>query len=87
MKKLAKIFSTLFSMEQTVALRLQEQPYIILIPKSILEKYKIFSENLSFDLVIQDKRIALLGPLATGPEVMQHPLEEEVTHELRKSGR
>lgn len=83
MKRLAKISSTLFSMEQTVALRLQEQPYIILIPKSILEKYKIFSENLSFDLVIQDKRIALLGPLTTGPEVMQHPLVEEVTHELR----
>lgn len=83
MKKLAKISSTLFSMEQTVALRLQEQPYIILIPKSILEKYKIFSENLSFDLVIQDKRIALLGPLTTGPEVMQHPLEEEATHESR----
>ena len=84
MKKLAKISSTLFSMEQTVALRLQEQPYIILIPKSILEKYKIFSENLSFDLVIQDKRITLLGPLTKGPEVMQHPQKEEVTHDLRR---
>lgn len=84
MKKLAKIPSTLFSTEQTVALRLQERPYIILIPKSILEKCKIFSENLSFDLVIQNKRIALLGPLTTGPEVMQHPLEEEVAHELQR---
>ena len=83
MKKLAKIPSTLFSTEQTVALRLQEQPYVILIPKSILEKCKIFSENLSFDLVIQNKRIALLGPLVACPEVMQHPREEEVTHELR----
>ena len=82
MKKLAKIPSTLFSIEQTVALRLQERPYIILIPKSILEKCKIFSENLSFDLVIQNKRIALLGPLTTGPEVMQHPLKGKVTHEL-----
>ena len=87
MKKLAKISSTLFSREQTVALRLQEQPYIILIPKSILEKHKIFSENLSFDLVIQDKRIALLGPLMKGPEVMQHPLEEEATHDLHRSDR
>lgn len=83
MKKLAKISSTLFSTEQTVALRLQEQPHIILIPKSILEKCKIFSENLSFDLVIQNKRITLLGPLVAGPEVMQHPQEEEATHELR----
>jgi len=82
MKRLAKISSTLFSTEQTAALRLQEQPYIILIPKSILEKYKIFSENLSFDLVIQNKRIALLGPLTTGPEVMQHP-RKEITHESR----
>jgi len=83
MKKLAKISSTLFSRDQTVALRLQEQPYIILIPKSILEKHKIFSENLLFDLVIQDKRITLLGPLTKGPEVMQHPLVGEVTHESR----
>ena len=84
MKKLAKIPSTLFSKEQTVALRLQEQPYIILIPKSILENCKIFSENLSFDLVIQNKRIALLGPLTTGPEVMQYPLKEEITHVLQR---
>jgi len=83
MKKLAKISSTLFSKEQTIALRLQEQPYIILIPKSILEKHKIFSENLSFDLVIQNKRIVLLGPLTTDPEVMQYPLREEITHELQ----
>ena len=87
MKKLAKISSTLFSKEQTVALRLQEQPYIILIPKSILEKNKIFSENLSFDLVIQNKRIALLGPLMTGPEVMQYPLRKEITHELCRTDR
>jgi len=83
MKKLAKISSALLSTQLTAALRLQEQAYIILIPKSVLKKHKIFSENLSFDLVIQDKRIALLGPLATGHEVMQHPLKEEATHESR----
>ena len=87
MKKLAKISSALLSTQLTAALRLQKQSYIILIPKSILEKHKIFSENLLFDLVIQDKRIALLGPLATGPEVMQHPLEEEATHDLRRTVR
>jgi len=68
MKKLATIYSTFFSKEQTVALQLQEQPYIILIPKSILAKYGINSDNLSFDLVLDKNRITLLGP-TTEPEV------------------
>jgi len=69
MKKLATIYSTLFSKEQTIALKLQEQPYIILIPKSILAKYGIKSDNLSFDLVLDNNRIMLLGPTKAEPEV------------------
>ncbi len=68
MKKLATISSTLFSKEQTVALKLQEQPYIILIPKSILAKYGINSENVIFDLVLENNRIMLLGPSKAEPE-------------------
>jgi len=68
MKRLAIISSSLFSKEQTVALKLQEQPYIILIPKSILAKYGINSENLSFDLVLDNNRIKLLGPTKAEPE-------------------
>ena len=68
MKKLASIPSILFSKEQTIALKLQEQPYILLIPKSILAKYGINSDNLSFDLVLDDNRIMLLGPSKTEPE-------------------
>ena len=62
MKKLASLPSFLFSKEQTAALRLQEQPYIILIPKSLIQKCKIYSENLSFDLTISNNRLTLLGP-------------------------
>jgi len=68
MRKKISIPATLFSKEQTVALKLQEQPYIILIPKSILEKYGINSDNLSFDLVLDNNRITLLGPVKAEPE-------------------
>jgi len=68
MKKIATISSILFSKEQTAALKLQDQPYIILIPKSILAKYGITSDNLSFDLVLDNNRITLLGPSKTEPE-------------------
>ena len=68
MRKKISIPSTLFSKEQTVALKLQEQPYIILIPKSILAKYGINSENLIFDLVLDNNRITLLGPSKPEPE-------------------
>ena len=68
MKKLATIPSFLLSKEHTAALKLQEQPYIILIPKSILAKYGITSDNLIFDLVLDNNRITLLGPTKAEPE-------------------
>ena len=70
--KSIQIHSFLLSKEQTVALKLQEQSYIILIPKSILQKYKIFSDNLCFDLILDNNRISLLGPTTERvPEVNQ----------------
>lgn len=62
MKKLAILLSSLFSKELGAALKLQEQQYVLLIPKSILEKYKISSENITFELVLDNNRITLLGP-------------------------
>ena len=56
------VFSSLLSREQTRALGLQEQPYIILIPKSILQKKGIFGDELCFNLVISDNKITLVGP-------------------------
>jgi len=72
MKKLATIPSTLFSKEQTTALKLQEQQYVLLIPKSLLTKHGISSENISFDLILDKNRISLLGPSTReDPEVNQ----------------
>ena len=62
MNILATFISTLFSKELTASLKLQEQPYVIIIPKSILEKHGINSENITFDLVLNNNRITLLGP-------------------------
>ena len=62
MKKLATFLSSLFSKELCAALKLQEQQYVLLIPKSLLEKYKISSENITFELILDNNRITLLGP-------------------------
>ncbi len=68
MKKLAILPSSLFSKEQTISLKLQEQQYVLLIPKSIFTKYKISSENITFDLILDNNRITLLGPsIPVGP--------------------
>jgi len=79
MKKLASLPSILFSKEQTVALKLKEQPYIILIPKSILQKHGITDENLDFKLVINENKITLLGPELPNPRVRQPTAKEIVT--------
>jgi len=68
MKKLAILLSSLFSKELCAALKLQEQQYVLLIPKSIFEKYKISSENITFELILDKNRITLLGPpVPAGP--------------------
>ena len=68
MKKLAILQSSLFSKELSAALKLQQQQYLLLIPKSLLEKYKIYSENITFELILDNNRITLLGPhVPAGP--------------------
>jgi len=68
MKKLATLQSSLFSKELSAALKLQQQQYVLLIPKSLLEKYKIYSENITFELILDNNRITLLGPhVPAGP--------------------
>jgi len=61
MKNLARIPSQLLSKEQSSDLKLNEQPYIILIPKSLLQKQGIVSTDISFDLFIDsDKKLSLV---------------------------
>jgi len=76
-----KIPSQLFSKEQAAALKLQDQPYIILIPKSILQKYGIISDNVDFDFTIINNKITLVGPLIPNPRVSRHPKLEECHNE------
>jgi len=55
----------LLSKELSVQLRLQEQHFVVLIPKRLVPY-----DELSFELVIENNRISLLGPKKV-PEVNQ----------------
>jgi len=57
MKKLASIPSFLLTKEQVTQLKLQNQHYVLLIPKKFVE-----SSNPTFDLIIQNGRLSLIGP-------------------------
>ncbi len=61
-KNLAHIPSILLKRELSSNLKLKEPPYIILVPKSIIQKLGIFDESLDFDLVINENKITLVGP-------------------------
>jgi len=78
MKKLAKIPSQLLSKDLTESLHLNEQPYIILIPKNLLSS--INSDSITFDLVLEKGKISLIGPdLSSDPRVTQSVVGESVT--------
>ena len=62
MKKLARIPSFLLSPNEAAKLRLQNQAYMIIIPKKLVENFDILSSELSFDLIIENNRLSLLGP-------------------------
>ena len=67
MKKLAKIPSFLLSKELSTQLKLQNQYYVILIPKKF-----VTTSDPTFDLVLENNRISLLGPTVEPvPEVNQ----------------
>jgi len=57
MKKLAKLHSFLLSKELSTQLKLQNQHYIVLIPKKF-----VTSSDPTFDLIIQNNRLSLIGP-------------------------
>ncbi len=71
MKKLAKIPSFLLSKEMSAALKLEQQSYLIIIPKNILEELDVVSTYLSFDLVILDNKLSLLGPKLSNASVIK----------------
>jgi len=57
MKKLASIPSFLLTKELATQLKLQSQHYVVLIPKKFVE-----SSDPTFDLIIQNERLSLIGP-------------------------
>ena len=61
MKTLARIPSFLLTPKDTQQLRLQNQAHLLIIPQKLIEKFNLTSE-LSFDLVIENNRLSLLGP-------------------------
>ena len=67
MKKLARIPTFLLTPKDTQMLRLQNQAHLLIIPKKLIEKYNLPSD-LSFDLIIQNNRLSLLGPEITPRE-------------------
>ena len=75
MKTLGKIPSHLFSYAQTASLKLKEQHYLILIPRRILQKYGIEDDEIYFNLVINERKLSLVGPSLPSPQVKQPGLE------------
>jgi len=58
MKKLASLPSFLLTKELSTQLKLQNQHYVVLIPKKF-----VTSSDLTFDLVVQNNRLSLIGPI------------------------
>lgn len=65
MKSLARIPSFLLTPNEAAKLRLQNQAYMIIIPKKLIENFDILSSELSFDLIYEKNRLSLLGPEST----------------------
>jgi len=63
MEKIAKVSSQLITASQATELKLKNQHYVIIIPLRLIEKLGIFSEEIDFDLVIDNSnKLALIGP-------------------------
>ena len=58
-KLIAKIPCKILSKESTAALKLEEQPYLPFIPKSLLQKIGITKDEFSVDLVVEGKKMSL----------------------------
>jgi len=63
MKSLAKISSQLISEDQTVDLKLKKQHYIMILPKHLIQHLGIVSDEIDFELVIDNSnKLTLIGP-------------------------
>lgn len=82
MKKLASVSAQLLTKENCTALKLKEESYLILIPKSIIQKAGFIQNDLIFDLIKNDQnKLSLLGRESSSlPRVSKTiPLEEIIS--------
>ena len=71
MKPIAEIPGQLIKREIAYQLRLEEEPYLILIPKSILTNKGITTKDLEFELFVENNKISLVGEAVAVPKVRQ----------------
>lgn len=77
MKKIAEIPCQLIERDLASSLKLNEQPYLLLIPKQIISSQGITENNITFDLVVKDGKLSLVGPsISTSPRVTQSSVGE-----------
>jgi hypothetical protein len=77
MKKLAEIPCQLMERGLASSLKLNEQPYLILIPKPMIASQGITENIITFELVVNDGKLSLIGPTITkSPRVTQSTVEE-----------
>ncbi len=63
MESLAKISSQLISEDQSVDLKLKKHHYIMILPKYLINNLGIVSDEIDFELVINNSnKLALIGP-------------------------
>ncbi len=79
MKSLAKISSQLISEDQTVDLKLKKQHYLMILPKHLIQHLGIVSDEIDFDLVIDNSnKLTLIGPkLVSQPKSATFTSERE----------
>ena len=68
MKKLARIPSFLLTPKDTQRLQLQNQAFLLIIPKKLIEELDLPTE-LSFDLIFENNRLSLVGPESTKRDI------------------
>ncbi|MEE9339542.1 MAG: hypothetical protein V3U87_15825 [Methylococcaceae bacterium] len=59
-KKIASIPSFLLSKEESTKLGLQDQSYVLIIPKKLLDDLKITRSEITFDLFLKNKKLLLV---------------------------
>ena len=59
-KKIASIPSFLLSKEDSTKLRLQDQSYVLIIPKKLLDDLKIIRTEIAFELFLKNEKLSLV---------------------------